>query len=164
MKAHLEALGQDWEIDCSGTLIRPLRPGANLPLVSCAVVSDLRAGHRVDTVGLAGALKVISDCKPRGGVRITKIDVDQSGELCLNMSDNVAIRLGQEEALPTKIDYIQRIYDDKPGIGSEVASIDLRWPESPSCVLRSASTKRSDDTELSNSLRRGSTVRVPGQD
>lgn len=163
-RAHLRALGQDWEVDSSAVLIRRLRSGMSLPLVECAAVSELKPGQRVDTVGLAGALKVISECKPRGGVRIANVEVDQSGELCLNMSDNVAIRLGQEEALPTKIDYIQRIYDDKPGIGSEVSSIDLRWPESPSCVLRNASNRTSDSPQPSTSGRNVPTPRDPGKD
>jgi cell division septal protein FtsQ len=163
-KAHLRALGQDWEVDKSGVLIRRLRPGKSLPLIACAAASELKPGQRVDTVGLAGALKVVSECRPRGGVRIAKVEVDQSGELCLNMSDNVAIRLGQEEALPTKIDYIQRIYDDKPGIGSEVSSIDLRWPESPSCVLRNASVYTPENTQLSAPNRTVPTPRDPAKD
>src|SRR5207244_2648255 len=108
-----------------------------------------------DAAGLAGAREVIAKCTPRGGARITNVQVDQRGELCLNMSDNLLIRLGQEDALPTKIDYIQRIYDDKPGIGSEVQSIDLRWPESPSCVLRSAGKSRPDETVHSAPLSTG---------
>jgi cell division protein FtsQ len=153
--AHLEADGQDWEIDSTGVIIRPLRPGATLPLVTCNGLAEAEPGARVDILGIAGALKVLSDCTPKGGVRIAKVVVDQTGELCLNMTDNVAIRLGQEEQLSTKIDYVHRIYDEKPGIGSEVESIDLRWPESPSCVLRGSKKPKADEPQRSTPLDAG---------
>lgn len=168
-RARLQAGGQDWEIDQAGVLIRPLRSGVDLPLIACSSTKELRPGSRADADGLAGALRVIQDCAPRGGVKIVKVDVDANGELCLNMSDTVAIRLGREEALSTKIDYVQRIYDDKPGIGSEVQSIDLRWPESPSCVLRNAGKTKPGEasqhaTERSASLQTGGPSHAPRRD
>jgi cell division protein FtsQ len=149
-RAQLRVNGQDWEVDRAGVVIRPLRAGVALPPIVCAAPAEVRPGSIADALGVAGALKVLSECAPRGGVRIAKVDVDATGELCLNMTDNVAIRLGQEEALPTKIDYVQRIYDDNPAIGSEVQSIDLRWPESTSLVPRSTRKSGQEGTAESS--------------
>ena len=163
-KACLAVGGQSWEVDGAGVPIRPLRAGMSLPLVESAAGQDLRPGIPSDAAGLPAALKVIAECHPPGQVRIAKVDIDANGELCLNMSDNVAIRLGRDEALPTKIDYVQRIYDDKPSIGSEVQSIDLRWPESPSCVLRKQASSGPNEATQPSPLPTGGPSFAPGRD
>jgi cell division septal protein FtsQ len=128
-----------WEVDRAGVAIRPERAGQRLPVIDCASPENVEAGRRIDVPGVAGALAAAVFCastshgKPLG---IAKIEVDQNGDMCLNMVDSVAIRIGQNDQLDAKLALVRRIYDERPDIGAEVESIDLRFPEAPACLPR----------------------------
>jgi cell division protein FtsQ len=137
--AILAAGAARWEVDRGGVAIRPERPGQKLPEIDCASASNVAPGQRIDVPGVAGALSAASLCaaapngKPLG---IAKIEVDQNGDMCLNMVDSVAIRFGQGDQLDTKLALVRRIYNERPDIGAEVETIDLRFPEAPACLTR----------------------------
>lgn len=134
-----------WEVDSAGVAIRTARASIKLPEITIPDTSGVRAGARIDVAGVSVALSAVSLAHASKPVPITKIEVDQNADICLNMKDNVAIRLGAAEDIGAKLALVTRIYNDKPDIGSLVQSIDLRSPESPSCVPRAAAKDASPD-------------------
>lgn len=137
--ALLTSGSERWEVDRAGVAIRPARPSVKLPEIACAAGVTVTPGRRINVPGVAGAITaalITSRCKPLGTTKITKIEIDQNADMCLNMSDSVAIRIGQTDQLDTKLFLVRRIYDERPDIGAEVESIDLRFPESPACIPR----------------------------
>jgi cell division septal protein FtsQ len=128
-----------WEVDAGGVAIRPATRDQKLPEIVCAALTSVSPGRRIDAPGVAGALAAARLTSPGARVKplgIAKIEVDQSGDMCLNMCDSVAIRIGQAEQLETKLALVRRIYDERPDIGAEIESIDLRFPEAPACLPR----------------------------
>lgn len=140
-----------WELDGRGIPIRPAQMMATLPEIVANMNSVIEPGVAVDLPGVAGALSVVEMAKRGKPIQIAKIEVDQNADLCLNMQDSVAIRLGQVEDLPQKLTLVHRIYEEKPDIGTEVARIDLRCLDAPACLPRSA-TNRTDQTDRTDAI------------
>lgn len=148
-----------WEVDAGGVAIRATSVAAGeanggnaaLPEISVAGPAEARPGERVDAPGVPEALKLAAEAAGAASARgakplpIARIEVDQSAELCLNMRDSVAIRLGQADDLSTKIALVERIYQERPDIGTAVLSIDLRCPQMPACLPRQAARESSQD-------------------
>jgi cell division septal protein FtsQ len=132
----LETPDGRWELDVAGRVIRSARSGVELPRIASGEPLEVRPGGIPDSAGLAGAIKAAGQFGSGSAVRAAVIDVDQNGELCLNMTDNVAIRLGSVDDLDAKLEQVRKIYASRADIGSEVESIDLRTPDSPSAVPR----------------------------
>jgi cell division protein FtsQ len=126
-----------WEVDDGGMVIRPARPDLRLPTIT-ALDAAPEAGQPADFPGVAGALAALSMLQSGKQLPITKIEVDSKGELCLNMVDSVAIRLGQPDGLNEKVALVRRIYSERPDIASTAETVDLRDPAAPYCVLRGA--------------------------
>jgi cell division septal protein FtsQ len=143
--ALVTGAGGRWEVDGAGIAIRTARAGTRLPEITVPDTSGVHPGARIDVPGVSVALSAVSLAHGSKPVPIVKIEVDQNADICLNMKDNVAIRLGAAEDIGAKLALVHRIYNDKPDIGTLVQSIDLRSPESPSCVPRAAAKDSSPD-------------------
>jgi cell division septal protein FtsQ len=150
--AVFDAGAERWEVDKTGVAIRPARPDAVLPEIDCMASEPVAAGQRIDAPGIGAALVAAGLTTRAKTPGIAKIAVDQNADMCLNMADSVAIRIGQSDNLETKLNLVARIYADRPGIASEVESIDLRFPEAPSCLPRGAAEAGSSSAQIPQPL------------
>lgn len=149
--AAVEAVGGLWLADSAGVLIRPAAH-AMLPVIALDPPQEGRAGLRLTSPGAVGGLAVAGLIGGRPRVGVTKIAVDPQGDLCLNMSDGVLVRLGQPDELKRKVEFVRRIYASDPPIASLVVAVNLCNPEYPACVPRvpsSSAVALSEATGLS---------------
>jgi cell division septal protein FtsQ len=144
--AVLDVGGSRWEVDSNGVAIRRERPGWPFALARLERPSTVRAGERIETPDALAVMEVVALRDRISRAPLAKISVDQAADLCLNMNDGIAIRLGQTEELETKLGLVQRIYEEAPHIASEVQAIDLRSPETPACTPRKPGNDASKTT------------------
>jgi cell division septal protein FtsQ len=126
-----------YEVDADGVPIRATRPAASLlPLVTLPGATTLRCGQPIDDEGVRAAVRIIKATRQDAIIRIIKIEVDLSHNLCLNMQDGLPIRIGQPEILDDKIALLRRIYNQRPDIARSLAAIDVSCPSAPACTPR----------------------------
>lgn len=142
--------GWRWEVDSQGRVLRTDRAALRLPVIYMATLQTAQPGQRVEHPALAAALEIVARSSGTNPLPLTKIEIDQNEELCLNMQGDVLIRLGHTEELNGKIELVKRIYAQDRAIGERVAAIDLRCPNAFSCTPRKAAanspTSSSEDT------------------
>ena len=128
---------QHYEVDAQGVPIRmTAQPTPRLPhLVSGQNVMPI-AGKPLNDLALTQTLALLKNADSGLISRIEKIVIDPQGNLCLNMSDGVAIQFGQAENLGAKWDTVQKIYSRDPAIAQRMTGINLSVPEKPVCILR----------------------------
>jgi cell division protein FtsQ len=126
------------EVDIQGVPIRAARPEriASLAHLVLPPSARLQYGDPIVDRAVREALRVLDNTANGQAVRIAKIEVDQSDNLCLNMSDRTPIRLGQAEDLDAKMEIVKRIYRNRPDIANSLAAIDLTCPAKPACISR----------------------------
>ncbi|HZO91053.1 MAG TPA: FtsQ-type POTRA domain-containing protein [Chthonomonadaceae bacterium] len=112
------------------------RVGARLPLVALAGARAVQLGVALDDPALTAAIQIWQSARQDKMVRIAKIEVDQSGNICLNMLDGIPIQLGQAEDLPTKLALVRRIYAREPNIARRLVAVNLSCPSWPACTPR----------------------------
>jgi cell division protein FtsQ len=129
------------EVDAEGVPIRTARQETtvSLPRVVLPPTARLQFGVPLADRAAREAVRVLGGAATDQAVRVAKIEVDQSDNLCLNMRDNTSIRLGQAEDLDAKMGIVRRIYRYRPDIANSLAAIDLTCPAKPACISRSAS-------------------------
>ncbi|MEP6753914.1 MAG: hypothetical protein ABJA67_00310 [Chthonomonadales bacterium] len=144
-----------FSVDKSGVIIRQVAVSPSLPAINIAGMSGLKPGNAPQNLSFGSALRTIT--KPIAGnvVQVASIDIDQTGELCLNMVDHNVIRFGAADNAGTKSSLVRRIYEQRPGIGSEVSSIDVSVPEHPTCVPRSRSGSRTVEVVAVSEVHKG---------
>ena len=135
--AKLAAGGAIWEVDNSGIIVRRARLDYKLPLITVSGSVDLKPGYMLSDAAVATGIKVVTMSGKNGPIRADSADIDQNGELCLNMRDNIMIRFGAAEDIETKLTLVRRIFEQRPDIGTEVATLDVSVPDHPTCVPRS---------------------------
>jgi cell division septal protein FtsQ len=127
-----------YEVDADNTPIRRLRPemaGRLIP-VSLTTTSPVVPGARLYNLGITAAIHIASSPQNRMNVPISKIEVDQSGDIWLNMGNGIRIILGQSDQVDTKITALGRLFNKDPSLGTRVSEINLSCPDWPACRLR----------------------------
>ncbi|HLV80205.1 MAG TPA: FtsQ-type POTRA domain-containing protein [Chthonomonadaceae bacterium] len=135
--------GADWmEVDEAGVPIRRARPGeaARLPSLVLDRPLPIRPGVPLRDEAVKAAMRAYGAFRKGAGIHIAKIEVDQSGNICLNMQDGVAVQFGNTEELAPKIALLQRIYAREPDIAQRLIAIDISCPTWPACTPRSVLT------------------------
>jgi cell division protein FtsQ len=134
--------GQLAEVDASAIPIRPARPEVTgrLRRVVLPPGVGLVYGALIQDDGARAALRILQDTADDMTVRIAKIEVDQSDNLCLNMHDNTAIRLGPAEDLDVKLSEVRRLCRNTPDLAKSFSAIDLTCPAKPACTPRAPLT------------------------
>lgn len=127
-----------WEVDAAGVPIRTAQSGGKGPQILLQTPAKIIPGTPIDIPGLAGAVTIAVNNLGPEQLPITEIQVDQNADLCLNMRDGVQIKLGPVDDLEDKLALVRRIYEGAPGIGEQVQVVDVRCPDAPACILRTA--------------------------
>jgi cell division septal protein FtsQ len=114
-------------------------PEPILPLVVLEGPRPVRPGVPFHDPALNAAIQILHAARRDGVVRIAKIEVDQSDNMCLNMEDGLPIQFGQVEDYPAKLTLVRRIYRQEPDIARRLAAINVSCPSWPACTPRSPS-------------------------
>jgi len=146
--AILSTNGAKYEMDVKGNLIRPARETllSQLPQIELPNLPNVQLGQQIGTFSCTSWLYLLQNRYANSTVRIEKIVVDSYGNLCLNMSDKLEVRLGQYiplTNLPTdsfayKLDRLKVMYQHRPAIANEIAVVNLSAPQYPACIPRNA--------------------------
>ena len=135
--ATLSTANGSYEVDAGGMVIRSSR-GKTPLIIHDARSTAVKTGSLINEPTLIASLLILNQCTVLNPDQLTKIEVDQNADICLNMKDSLVIRFGQSEDLSAKMVLLRHIFVADPGIAGEVESIDLRCPEAPSCTPRVA--------------------------
>ncbi|HZP84857.1 MAG TPA: FtsQ-type POTRA domain-containing protein [Chthonomonadaceae bacterium] len=118
----------------------PSLTGARLPLVTLARPMTVQPGVPLNDTALSAAIDILQSAQRERLVRIAKIEVDQSDNICLNMQDGVVVQLGQAEDFAKKLALVQRIYTWEPDIARRLVAINLSSPAWPAYTPRNPPT------------------------
>ena len=77
----------------------------------------------------------------RTGLKVTKISIDQAGNLCLNMGSEFYVKLGQSVDLRQKLEQLSTIIESKPEIVDNGLYMDLTCKERPAYVAKADAVK-----------------------
>lgn len=125
------------EIDAFGIPIRAARAAAVLlPRIKISSLLLPRLGTQIVNHGLQSALEILATPLTAPCPAVVKIEVDQNSNLCLNMKDGIAVRLGVREDVSASLTQIQTIYAAEPRLAWRMASIDLSCSTAPVCTNR----------------------------
>lgn len=114
----------------------PLPADARLPLVTLSRPMTVQPGIPLNDTALSAAIGILQSAQREKLVRIAKIEVDQSDNICLNMQDGVAVQLGQAEDFAKKLALVERIYTWEPDIARRLIAINLSSPAWPAYTPR----------------------------
>ncbi len=147
--------GNDYELDETGVPIRLARqgPARSLPHMTLENQSAVRFGAPIGGESVVAAIRLYRNAPQQPMVRIAKIKVDPSGNMCLNMMDGIQVQLGQPEDLAAKMKYIRRVYELDPKVGSRMVAINLSVLKQPACTLKTdlltdSSTSTAETTKV----------------
>lgn len=139
-------VGAQWyETDAGRIPMRIARPTVinHLPHVVYHQEIIVQPGFAVQDPALEGAVHVLQmlpqntpASMQENSVKIAKIVIDQSDNICLNMRDGMEFKFGQSDDITAKVALVKRIYAKDPGIGQMLASINLSSPSAPACTPR----------------------------
>lgn len=129
---------QRFELDANAVPIRLARTemADSLPLIVMDRVFQPRFGAAIQDEAVQAAIKVYRDARQQTMLHIAKIEVDQNGNICLNMKDTVQIQIGQTDDLEGKMNSLQHIYEQDPNVARRMAAINLSCPNQPACTPR----------------------------
>lgn len=129
-------LSAAYEFSVDGIPIRPLRPflKGRLPLIVVNQNTPTQLGVRTANDSLNVALNILSDSEIRGNSIIRKIDVDQSGNICLNMPSRMKFYIGQPDEVATKMESFRRLARNSPNLAFRYSSVNLTSPANPAGI------------------------------
>ncbi len=153
--AQVVTPGGSVEVDAAGIPIRTVRPEmiSRLPLIAWMQPGAVTLGKEFGDYALQTALALALWAQKDGNLHLAKIEVDQSDNLCLNMRDGIAIKLGQDADMETKRTLVSALYRRDPDIARRIEKIDLSCPTDVACTPRVVVP-----TPLSSGPNSGSTV------
>ena len=127
-----------FESDSEGVPIRQIKPKKlfTLPVVQLNPIYTVTPGVLMSDDAIQSAIQILKNAHYRQLAGIAKIDIDQNGNLCLNMADGIVFFLGQAKNIQAKMEKVRLIYLKSPHIARRMLSINLSCLENPVCVLR----------------------------
>lgn len=134
------------ELSASGIVIRAAARNPALPCIEWNDESQPAPGAAL-THGVVSALKqILQSGTAQHALRIAKIEIDHSRDMCLNMKDGLDVRLGQPDQIANKLALVQRIYARQPDVASSLARLDVSCPSAPACTPRVSAPSSSAST------------------
>lgn len=128
----LDSGGKLYDVDDAGIPFRTSAvadPGCTA--IACSVKERVVLGKPLKDDAFLSARSSLLLSRQHGGIPVTRITVDPSGELCLNVKDGFPIKLGRPERLPLKIKIIAKMLDEIPDVVQDGEYIDISCPEAP---------------------------------
>lgn len=117
-----------FEVDSSGVpfrIVQKYNPG--IPVICYALDKNPVLGRPITIPEFKSAMDTLGLAQRAGLVGITKISVDQSNDLCLNVRDKYDIKLGRPDQLSEKLKIAVNM-ERKPGLRDSLEYIDVSAP------------------------------------
>lgn len=133
--AILRANGNEVLVDRNLRVLGPVPPGTTLPVFSLGHATLAEAGAFVTTDRVT-ALRDDYDALVAGHVFPVSLGFDRFGGLVATMSDGIAILLGDDADLNSKVRLIDPILAQVVRKARRVAEVDLRAPGTPVLVYK----------------------------
>lgn len=126
-----------FEVDHTGIPYREIQKPLNgIPLVSLRDIKKFELGQPISTSGIKWAFKCLDSGFDPVSKDISKISVDQNGNLCLNIKDGVEVRLGQPDKLYEKLAYLDKTRTSDPQTYQQAQYLDLSCLDAPAIRLK----------------------------
>ena len=140
----------DFEVDRSGIAIRAARTefAANLPHIALLRPRTVQVGVSLNDTALDAALEALDKAAMEPALRIAKIEVDLTDNLCLNMQNGIKARLGSPEDVPKKMALLATAYRREPNLASRLLAINLSCPDWPACTPRKTAAAPANETPI----------------
>ncbi len=123
----LSTNGKYYEVDRYSVPFRIIsKPPTDLPLVICETTQKIILGKPLKTQSLNSAIECLLIAKQKKNFTVAKIFVDQNGDLCLNTSDGLEVKLGRPAKLSVKLDIVESALEQMPNIRTDAEYIDVR--------------------------------------
>lgn len=153
--AQVQTTNGRWEVDTNGLPIRAVRSemASRLPLIVWQQPKAVQPGVVFGDHALQSALALSQWAQKETAVRLTKIEVDQSDNICLNMKDGIPIKFGPDSELESKQTLVANLYRRDPNIAQRIQEIDVSCPSDVACTPRVILP-----TPASNTLQPGDTA------
>ena len=133
----LKKPGAFYQADENGSPIRQvsLNSRNRLPVINLPANAPIILGQTLSDDTVMSAIQILKNAHYHPLIRIAKIDIDQTGNLCLNMMDGIIIKFGLPESIPAKMEFVQNVYlCTAPA--KQVTSINISCLEHPVCTER----------------------------
>ncbi|MFQ3549663.1 MAG: FtsQ-type POTRA domain-containing protein [Armatimonadota bacterium] len=101
-----------------------------LPLIELAGIKNLKVGEYCNSNRLKWSYELLGYAKNEM-VNVSKISVDHSGNICLNMGKNLYVKMGQPDDLERKVSLLRATLVYRPSIAKKALYIDLSCPKAP---------------------------------
>jgi len=134
----LQTQGRLWEIDAENIPCRRVsRPDPRRPLIVFERPLQVAPGQPIEGEAFKAAMFCADFAARKKLFLMTKIEVDQNGNLCLNMDKGVQVKLGRCFDLPEKLGILELVWRD-PRVRYDSVYLDLTCPTKPARLPRSA--------------------------
>lgn len=128
----LNANSKLYEVDSKGIPFRIVNaPTSKIPVITCNLSKRVILGVKPVSTYFDNAMKCLVLVQERESLQVSKIAVDQTGDLCLNERSGFKVVLGRQENLPEKLDIVVRILEQNPSFKQHGEYIDVTCPEAP---------------------------------
>lgn len=136
--AQVQTTGGIWEVDRAGLPIRNVRPqmAGRLPMIVWQQPIVVKPGMAFGDHALQSALALSQWAQKETLIRLAKIEVDQSDNICLNMKDGIPIKFGPDMELESKQKLVANLYRREPDIARRIQQIDISCPSDVACTPR----------------------------
>jgi cell division protein FtsQ len=133
----LESRGTLFQVDASGVPFRLVgdNPGG-LPIIAYELSHGVILGRSLKNPQFIGAMQALAIAREKKISRVSRISVDQTGDLCLNVSDEFDIKLGRAEQLPDKLGTAAQVIDQYPDLRKHGGYLDFTCAEAPALKLK----------------------------
>ncbi|MDH7480678.1 MAG: FtsQ-type POTRA domain-containing protein [Armatimonadota bacterium] len=122
----LSANDKYYEIDRYSVPFRIVpKPSANLPLVICPAPRKILLGKPLKTQNFNSAIECLLLAQQKKNFTVAKIFVDQNGDLCLNTSDGLEVKMGRPNKLDEKLDIVESAMEQLPSARTGAEYIDV---------------------------------------
>ena len=102
-------------------------PVKGLPLISLRKCDPIRAGVRLKSPCANYALRVMKAAHS-SKLKLDKISVDPTGDICLNMGSDLYVKFGQPDDIERKMSLLRQTLVCRPSIAKEAAYLDVSCP------------------------------------
>ncbi len=125
------------EIDRHRVAVRRAAAGTLLPNIEIVPQREAAVGKTVAEPMLDDVLEVLRSVGAIRGVTVRKIVVDNGGDMCLNINDDLGILLGSVDELSAKLAALRQVLGKDPRLGLDLVTVDVRNPRAVTCRPRS---------------------------
>ncbi len=119
---------ENYMVDSDGFIFHELKcPIKGVPLIKMDLSNKLCLG-KIGSADDAHSALLVLECAHRKKLDVTKISIDHTGNMCLNITGKFYIKLGQPDELEYKISQVHNAIVGRPSVARDADYIDASCP------------------------------------